>query len=105
MADLAAIGAQHEAATARLAYWESQWRASASGSEKEAWYDAIVRDLHDAVAGFAAAVEALEEAQKKAKRLREKLLRPDKRLHQYEADIHQSDCGACDLLAILGESQ
>ena len=43
----------------------------------------------------------LAEAQGKTGRLREKLLRPNKRLHQYEADIHQSDCGACDLLAIL----
>jgi hypothetical protein len=58
--DLAAARARCETAKARLAYWESQWRASASDPEKEAWYEAIVRDLHDATGGFAAALEALE---------------------------------------------
>jgi hypothetical protein len=55
---------------------------------------------------LSAALEALEEAQGKALRLRQKLLRPDKRLHRYDkTGTHQSDCGACDLLAILGESE
>jgi len=60
--DTAAAKKRCEAATARVAYWESQWRASVSGSEKEAWYEAIVMDLHDAAGGFAAALEALGEA-------------------------------------------
>ena len=64
--DIAAAKVRCEEATARLAYWESQWRASAGDAEKEAWYDAVVRDLHDATAGFASAVEALAEAGAKA---------------------------------------
>ncbi|KKL19592.1 hypothetical protein LCGC14_2463950 [marine sediment metagenome] len=60
--DIAAAKTRCEAATARVVYWESQWRASSSGSEKDAWYEAFVRDLHDATDGFAAALEALEEA-------------------------------------------
>lgn len=58
--DPAVAKKRSDAAAARVAYWESQWRASAGGSEKEAWYEAIVMDLHDAAAGFAAALEALE---------------------------------------------
>ena len=61
---------RREAATARLAYWESQWRASANAAEKAFWYEAIVRDLHDAVSGFAAALEALKAAQGKLDALR-----------------------------------
>ena len=48
---------------------------------------------------------ALTRAQGKLTRLHEKLLRPNRRLHRYKADIHQLDCGACNLLAILGESE
>ena len=71
--DPQAARARCQAATARVTYWESQWRTSANDLEKEMWYDAVVHDLHGAAAGFAAALEALEEAQEENKQLREKL--------------------------------
>ncbi len=68
--DIKAARARCEAATARVTYWESQWRTSANDLEKEMWYDAVVHDLHDTAAGFAAALEALEEAQGKLEAVR-----------------------------------
>ena len=86
-----------EAATARVAYWESQWRRSANTPEKEAWYDAVVRDLHDASTGFASAVKALEEIWEIAKDAGCNLPHP--------SGIPCGDCGSCRTLAILGESE
>ncbi|KKM13450.1 hypothetical protein LCGC14_1716140 [marine sediment metagenome] len=104
MLNLPVILTQAKAATARVAYWESQWRATAGDPEKEAWYDAVVRDLHDAATGFASTVTALEEAQVLFTQYGNH--HSSCILEHHAPDVRDCGCGYISALrAILGESK